>query len=55
MRLLSEAKVARRCASWGEAASLSRGGDEDIVEDCALEGEEDVGEAPAILSESTSL
>lgn len=39
--LLSEAKVARRCASCGEAASRNRGG---AAGKCDLEGDEAEGD-----------
>lgn len=47
MRLLSEANVARRWESWGEAARRRRGGAGDIVWLWAFVGDEEFGDAAA--------
>jgi hypothetical protein len=44
MRLLSDAKVARRWESWGEAASRSKGGAGAIVDAGSREGDAEFGE-----------
>lgn len=48
MRLLSDAKVASRCASCGEAASRRRGDAED--KECFLLGEDPKGDVSEYVS-----